>query len=201
MSARILIKQNGDKCEVWEEGESQLVRPDGTLEPATPYKVLKFSGGRVAAKQVAIDGNRRRGYPVFNVKQGGKEVPVRCPDWDRWDPYNLPQKIVRYVRTLWHLEPLATGGGCDFVTRTWEAEDGRQWCQAVLSSKLDCSSTPDELNEPSMVTFYPNQDWMQSFTVSFPTASEALRFMVSDIRPEWCNVPDQEEADQEEVQS
>ncbi len=54
----ILIKQVGRSCEVWRDDE----------------KV--FTGGRVAAKQLANELHQTRGATVYNVKKGGSAVLV-----------------------------------------------------------------------------------------------------------------------------
>jgi len=54
----IVIRQAGNRCEVLMCG------------------FRFFTGGRVAAKRWAAAMHRRTGYPVFNIKKGGRKVAV-----------------------------------------------------------------------------------------------------------------------------
>ena len=70
------------------------------------------------------------------------------------------------------LEPLATGGGCDFMVRRFA--DGRQ---AVLVDSVHGES-PDQLNEPSDVDVFTDEEWHQQInTKSFETAEQAMNYI------------------------
>jgi len=104
--------------------------------------------------------------------------------------FNITKQILEYGRAL-NLQPVMTGGGCDFMVKTNEGREPMLLTEAdkiqedhfdlIMGSKEDVASSPDSLDEPSSVVAYVGVDAHESgehlCIIDFYTAREAMQFM------------------------
>ena len=103
---------------------------------------------------------------------------------------NISKEIRDYGESL-KLEPVGTGGGCDFMVKTNEGREPMLFTEQdkiqedhfdlIMGSKEDVACSPDSLNEPSSVVAYHGPDAHESgehlCIIDFFTAREAMQFM------------------------
>ena len=104
--------------------------------------------------------------------------------------FNITKEIRDFGESI-NLQPVGTGGGCDFMIKTNEGRDPMIFTDAdkiqedhfdlILSSKEDIGASPDSLDEPSRVVAYVGVDASESgdhfCMIDFYTAEEAMDFM------------------------
>ena len=87
------------------------------------------------------------------------------------------------------LEPIATGGGCDFIWRgvgtPYESEGFTTYpAELVLADcdYMDCS--PETLDARCFVAGYlADPEWQNAYVIEFETVTEAMKFMQSVKEP------------------
>ena len=86
---------------------------------------------------------------------------------------NISDEIYDYAKKR-NLDWIATGGGCDYIERTFERT------QMVLGAK-ESGESPDFLHAPSCVSIYTHRwAWEEGCVcIDFPSARKAMKFMAS----------------------
>jgi hypothetical protein len=95
--------------------------------------------------------------------------------------YNIPDVIVSEAERL-GLDATATGGGLDYIYKSFGKNSDGSERLAILSSGADAGS-PDRLNEKSDVLIMLSEDWTDQVAMSFRTAKEAMAVMAMMFDP------------------
>ena len=92
-----------------------------------------------------------------------------------WQNFSISEEVAKYASRYPVLEPIATGGGCDYVARSLPAV---LQPTMVLGCADDPGSSPESLSEPAAVYVYFDGSWQTWIRLpEFPTVEGAIDWM------------------------